>query len=79
MAAIGTPAPGSEYGPCRKACKHTDCASLRRQAETPCTACGKPIGYEVNFFRDNPEDVIDWTKLIHAMCLYRRNDARRRA
>lgn len=49
--ATGTlPRPGTQYGPCVESCLHIDCAATRAQAESACVHCGKPIGYDVEFF-----------------------------
>lgn len=52
MASGTLPKPGSEYGPCRDGCKHTDCASMREVAARPCAICGNPIGYDRHFYID---------------------------
>lgn len=65
MAAAHISKPGSVYGPCLDACKHSDCDVLRRMAESPCRICGRTIGYETRFYQD-PEDK---NKLVHALCL----------
>jgi hypothetical protein len=44
--------PGDQRGPCEGHCQHKDCASLRKEAETPCTLCGLHVGYESEFYRD---------------------------
>ena len=62
MAAGTISAPGSEYGPCTDDCAHIDCAASRDTAESPCTMCGHPIGYETRFYADRP----GW---VHALCL----------
>ena len=41
--------PGSKWGPC-KSCEHTDCAESRAMAAAPCSRCGRPIGYDTQFF-----------------------------
>jgi hypothetical protein len=38
--------PGTEFGPCEGACKHSDCALSRKQATTICPGCKEAIGYE---------------------------------
>ena len=47
MAAAAIPGPGTEYGPCKGGCGHTDCAASRAQAAVKCVKCEKKIGYEV--------------------------------
>jgi hypothetical protein len=55
--------PGSSTGPCVEACKHTDCAATRKQAEGSCLICGKPVGYDVPiYFTD---DGIEHFKCYH--------------
>ena len=63
MAHYQLAAPGSEYGPCIEACKHTDCAATRKQAEGPCLICGKPVGYDVWIYFT--EDGIEYYKCYH--------------
>lgn len=41
--------PGTKFGPCKKACKHADCAATRKIAESLCPFCGDPIGYNTPF------------------------------
>lgn len=67
MAAGRLPAPGTTYGPCDEPCQHTDCAQTRQQAESACTLCGQPIGYETLFFQVPP----DKFHSCHARCLSR--------
>lgn len=57
MASVFLSKPGTEFGPCEGNCDHSDCAASRKMAESICTICGKPIGYDKRFFRDsdNPE------------------------
>ncbi len=62
MAAGMLPEPGSEYGPCKKECQHTDCALTRKMAATVCTYCSKEIGYG-RLFYDLGDD-----KLVHYLC-----------
>jgi len=45
------PAPGSENGPCEKSCGHIKCNELRHIANTICSICHKPIGYEIPFLQ----------------------------
>lgn len=46
MAFATLPKPGSKYGPCETECRHIDCASTRRAAESICPVCQQPIGYD---------------------------------
>jgi hypothetical protein len=78
MAATSNAAPGTEYGPCAGICSHRDCADTRATAQVKCTACDKVIGYGQPFYRDNPDGVTDWKKLIHASCAVDREEDRRR-
>lgn len=41
--------PGSAGGPCRDPCAHPVCMSMRDVAGRPCSKCGLPIGYGVDF------------------------------
>jgi hypothetical protein len=52
MAAISIPAPGTEYGPCKEACKHIDCEANRSDAAALCSLCKDPIGFETPFYVD---------------------------
>lgn len=64
MSAASLPAPGSKLGPCAdvvrrgrivraaEECGHRDCAASRQQASSPCTTCGRAIGYETRYYRD---------------------------
>ena len=70
MAAGTLPAPGTKLGPCKPGpcqslCVHKDCNSLRIAAESLCSRCGKPIGYETRYYdASGPAEV----KLVHALC-----------
>ena len=55
--------PGIGHGPCDPVCSHLDCAALRRIAETNCTDCGEPIGYDRRFLNLRGDD------LMHEDCL----------
>ncbi len=46
-------APGSRFGPCERECHHIDCAAMRRIADAVCRLCGKSIGYNARFIREN--------------------------
>lgn len=65
MAAMSIPRPGRKYGHCAKACDHTDCKQSRETASKECAICGKPTGYEVDFYFDS-ENARTPT---HAVCL----------
>lgn len=73
MAAGALPRPGTKYGPCDAPCAHTDCASVRAQADSPCTYCGKPIGYETRFYDErSPEQrqrYVNNVGYAHATCV----------
>ena len=68
MAASILAEPGTEYGPCERACGHSDCAAVRKMAETICRVCKVPIGYGIWFYgeRTHPEG---GTMYAHAVCL----------
>jgi hypothetical protein len=59
------PKPGSLYGPCESQCHHLNCRITRKEANSLCRLCGKPIGYETCFDRD-PGDAMAFA---HASCL----------
>ncbi len=52
--------PGTKYGPCKKECKHVDCAETRRQAAALCGYCGKPIGYGYKFSETPDKGFAHW-------------------
>ena len=59
--------PGTECGPCIEACKHTDCAATRKQAEGLCLICSEPIGYEMPiYFTDDG--------IEHFKCYHKKHD-----
>jgi len=64
--------PGEKFGPCKKACKHRDCAQTRKMAETPCRICSEPIGYDRHFYQEQ-----DWKVLVHEVCLVEEIEAER--
>ena len=55
--------PGSEFGPCIDPCNHRDCEASRTQAASIWAYCGRPIGYGVRYYADEPGG---W---CHAVCL----------
>ena len=59
---------GLEIGPCVKDCHHPDCKCTRDQAATKCYICGKEIGYETEFTKDNQS-------LVHYLCLIKKIDS----
>ncbi len=61
MAAGILPRPGSEYGPCKKACKHIDCAETRSRGESKCIYCKRKVGYNVRVYQHG-----EYT--VHAAC-----------
>ncbi len=75
MAASALPAPGTELGPCEPSCEHRDCANTRRMAAINCGICGKPIGYETNFYKADDDE--GYTKLEHALCVWKKVDEKR--
>ena len=70
MAAGRLDEPGTKYGPCEDRCHHSDCAETRRMAKVLCGICGKPIGYNTDFYKADGDT--DYTKLEHAECVYDR-------
>lgn len=66
MAAAALPRPGTKYGPCQNRCQHIDCVATRRMAESNCSSCAEPIGYERRFYREELPGGSD--DLIHAAC-----------
>lgn len=67
MAPGRLPAPGTRLGPCyvvpgQEECVHIDCRRQRRDANTFCWHCNRPIGYETPFF--------DEGGLVHETCYY---------
>lgn len=65
MAAGMLPRPGTEYGPCLKACEHLDCAETRRMALAKCDICGKPIDFETRFYRRPMDEARDIGTVLH--------------
>lgn len=61
MAWIAIEPAGTKRGPCLD-CKHDDCRHARRIAETCCTYCREPIGYERQATQDREG-------LAHVVCL----------
>ena len=64
--------PGDEYGPCAEPCDHGLCATTRGRAESNCTICGKPIGYETKFYSAEGTDV---NALDHALCVWLKGES----
>lgn len=71
MGWITNPAPGAEHGPCKKKCKHLDCAEQREWAAKPCSYCNEPIGYDAKFYTDG---VGGERKFSHALCAWKSRD-----
>lgn len=75
MAAGTLPAPGTKFGPCKKAkCGHKDCAATRADAAALCRFCNKAIGYGEAFYRARLSGA-----LAHWLCVeeaVEKNDAR---
>ena len=63
--------PGTEFGPCKEPCNHSDCQLTRRMAEMNCGICRMPIGYETRYYDD------DQYGLVHALCLEEALDHRK--
>ncbi|MBA7528380.1 hypothetical protein ES705_20563 [subsurface metagenome] len=62
MAYTILPKPGSEVGPCKEACEHTDCAQTRAWADALCPKCNEAIGYE------RPMLLVEKTEPWHFSC-----------
>lgn len=77
MAAGALPKPGTQYGPCTTPCEHRDCAATRTQAASTCRLCEKPIGYDVDMYRDTWLDGLNDHRFVHARCLDAEIDAER--
>ena len=65
--------PGTEYGPCKERCEHTDCAATRKDAESKCLFCGERIGYGTKFYYVGDEG------LEHAVCTWKKEDERQKS
>lgn len=65
-------APGTEVGPCKEKCQHTDCAATREMAESLCIHCKKPIGYETKMYhiKDN--------MYAHTLCVWEKEEQRQK-
>lgn len=60
--------------PCKRTCRHIDCAANRKDAAATCRFCGMPIGFEKLMYRSRLSG-----DLAHSACLedaVERNDAR---
>ncbi len=69
MAASFISSPGTQFGPCIEPCHHTDCHALRLVAESSCTYCHEPIGYEKRYYHLG-ENAVDETNIYaHAVCV----------
>lgn len=60
--------PGHKLGPCIDTCEHADCKASRAFAAKVCRHCGKRIGYEILFYRDEHEERYPYQRLVHADC-----------
>jgi hypothetical protein len=65
---ISIDSPGERFGPCRNEhCEHQYCSILREWANSICSICGKPIGFNDKFLLESfqhercqtPEILID--------------------
>lgn len=63
--AAGRVSSDSTLGPCVEPCKHKDCAECRVIVAAECVYCGKPIGYDTNFYRESDTPVVNYS---HALC-----------
>jgi hypothetical protein len=84
MAAGRLPKPGTKHGPCEGACKHLDCAEVKREAELICRLCKDPIGFERGFFRmfsRGPlgELIEGRDERVHSSCAYDESESKRNA
>lgn len=81
MASVMISPPGSEFGPCltqdKPCCTHIDCAQLRAQAESLCTICSKPVGYERQFY-GNYDNYEPLGTFVHAVCEHERIEESKR-
>ncbi len=75
MAWVMLSKPGTKYGPCKRACKHVDCAHTRNMAQRTCRFCDRQIGYETPFAED-PERKGEF---VHRDCLWTEEERRRAA
>jgi len=64
--------PGTQYGPCKESCEHTDCAATRKDAATKCTICGETIGYGTKFYYTDEG-------AEHALCTWKKEEERKKA
>ena len=85
-------APGTEVGPCKEECKHTDCAVTRVMAESLCIHCNKPIGYEKKFYQITKPKGVESSRLLeflslneveevqyaHAVCAWEKEEQRQK-
>jgi len=67
--------PGTEFGPCKGECSHTDCARTRSDAATLCAYCSEPIGYGNKFYDLTVEGE---NRMAHAVCVWKNEEERRK-
>jgi len=68
--------PGIGNGPCKKKCKHLDCADARAEAARSCRICGYPIGYDTKFYWERNEESPKNT-IVHFVCMWTEEELRR--
>lgn len=54
--------PGTSHGPCASPCEHRACVAKRAHAESACSLCGKPIGYDEPFRAAGPRGAPEHTE-----------------
>jgi len=78
MAAGYLPEIGSENGPCKDECEHTDCVETKRMLLMVCRWCDLAIGYR-GFYNDTLEGEPALSRMVHAVChedeLHRQDEA----
>lgn len=68
-ASLWIPKPGTRQGPCDSPCQHSRCQVLRKEAQSLCPECEKPIGYQTPYRLRSPD-----MALVHILCLKRGSD-----
>lgn len=64
MAYLSIGKPGTEYGPCKGKCKHTDCEMSRRDAAKKCRICAEAIGYDRNYCIEDKDNYVHFGCLL---------------
>ena len=61
--------PGKVGGPCRRMhCNSETCAAWRREAETLCSICNEPIGYDTRYLNETGDEEFAQLVLTHEIC-----------